>query len=152
MILACAVCGQKNRLKAGDLAAKARCGRCKQAIGPVTQPIDADAEIFNEVLRDARVPVLVDFWAEWCGPCRAAAPEVRKVAEDAAGRAIVLKVDTDRHPEVAERFGVRGIPNFVVLRDGRPVFQQAGVVAHTEMLRWLERASSPSTASGTPGD
>jgi thioredoxin 2 len=69
-----------------------------------------------------------------------AAPEVARVAADAAGHAIVLKLDTERYPEIAQRYGVQGIPNFVVIRDGRPVFQQAGVVPHTEMLRWLDLA------------
>jgi thioredoxin 2 len=82
--------------------------------------------------------VLVDFWAEWCGPCKMAAPEVAKVAEYAAGRALVVKVDTDAYPQVAARYGVRGIPNFVVVRNGRTVFQQSGVVPYTTMLGWLE--------------
>ena len=98
----------------------------------------SDDTFDNEVLKSS-VPVLVDFWAEWCGPCRMAAPEVKKVAAEAAGRAVVLKVDTDRYPDVDERYGVRGIPNFVVLREGRTVFQQSGVASYTEMLRWLER-------------
>ena len=142
MVIACQACGQKNRLGASALTKSVRCGRCKTSIGPVGRALEVDGETFDEIVRDATVPVLVDFWAAWCGPCRMAAPEVQKTAEQMAGRAIVIKVDTDRHGEVAQRFGVRGIPNFVVLRHGRTVFQQSGVVPHTEMVRWLENAAA----------
>lgn len=142
MIIACEACGQKNRVQAAALTKSVRCGKCKGPLAPVGRALEADAETFDEVLRDAGVPVLVDFWAAWCGPCRMAAPEVQKTAEQMAGRAVVMKVDTDRHPELAERYGVRGIPNFVVLTDGRTVFQQSGVVPHTEMMRWLADAGA----------
>jgi thioredoxin 2 len=142
MIRVCKSCGQKNRVRPEHLAATTRCGKCKAPLGPVAEPIDADGETFDEVVRSARVPVLVDFWAAWCGPCHMAAPEVQKVATAMAGRAVVLKVDTEKHPEIAGRYRVQGIPNFVVIKDGMAVFQQAGVVPHTEMRRWLETAQS----------
>jgi thioredoxin 2 len=147
MIRVCASCGQKNRVSAAHLSAQVRCGKCKTTLGPIAEPIDADEEIFNEVVGAAAVPVLVDFWAAWCGPCVAAAPEVKKVAAEAAGRAVVLKVDTDRHQQIAARYGVRGIPNFVVLRGGKVVHQHAGVVPHTEMLRWLMAAGGASATA-----
>lgn len=141
MIRVCHSCGQKNRVRAVNLAGAVKCGACKTTLGPVAEPLDADVALFDEVLRGATVPVLVDFWAAWCGPCRSVAPEVTRVASEMAGRAIVLKVDTEAHPEIAARYAVQGIPNFVVLKGGRTVSQQAGVVPSTEMTRWLEEAS-----------
>lgn len=137
----CSQCGTPNRVPAGHLADRGRCGKCKAALAPLAEPLDADAALFDEVVREARVPILVDFWAAWCGPCQRAAPEVKRTAADMAGRAVVLKVDTERHPEIAARFNVQGIPNFVVLRNGRPVFQQPGLVGHEEMERWLAQAA-----------
>jgi len=142
VILTCPSCGKKNRSPAARLADEGRCGACKTAISPVGRPIEADPDTFREVTRDAKVPVLVDFWADWCGPCKMAAPEVEKTARDMAGRAVVLKVDTERWPQIAAEYRVQGIPNFVVLRGGSLVHQQAGVAPSAAMKGWLERAGA----------
>ena len=142
MILTCPSCGKKNRSPAARLADEGRCGACKTPISPVSRPIDADPETFREITRDARVPVLIDFWAAWCGPCKMAAPEVEKTAREMFGRAIVLKVDTERWPQIAAEYDVRGIPNFAVVRGGLLLQQQAGVVPSAVMKGWLEKAGA----------
>lgn len=136
----CPACGKGNRIPARHLADSGRCGSCKSPLAPLSEPLEVDGETFEQVVAEAGVPVLTDFWAEWCGPCRMAAPEVRELAREMAGKAIVLKVNTEDNPQVAARFGVQSIPNFVVLRDGRVVFQQAGLAPRAEMRRWLEAA------------
>jgi thioredoxin 2 len=142
LIRECPSCKVKNRIPPEHMAETGQCGKCKAPLPPISDPVEADPELFDEVTRSASVPVLVDFWAAWCGPCRMAAPEVERTARNMAGRAVVLKVDTDRHPALAERFGVTGIPNFVVLKGGKPVFQQSGYVGHNQMEEWLRKAGA----------
>lgn len=139
VVRTCTRCGAENRIPPKHIAHAGKCGKCKAELSPNDAPIDVDEKSFDAIVRESPVPVLVDFWAEWCGPCQMAAPEVKHVAHDLAGRAVVLKVNTEASPRLAARYNVRGIPNFAVFRGGKLIHQQAGLVNRTALRSMVER-------------
>jgi thioredoxin 2 len=119
MIVPCSSCAKPNRLPAAKMDQRAKCAACKAQLLPASHPIVVSTtEDFDELVRDAPLPVVVDFWAAWCGPCRAVAPELEKLSAERAGKVVVAKVDTDALPDVAGRFGIRSIPTLIAFEDG----------------------------------
>ena len=133
----CSECKTINRIPVRHLADTGKCGKCHATLPPHDVPIEVSTvAAFDEIVAGARVPILVDFWAAWCGPCRAVAPEVKKAAHNLAGRALVLKVDTDALVELARRYQVSSIPNFAVFAGGRMVRQRAGAADARQLERF----------------
>ncbi|MFT6398155.1 MAG: thioredoxin 2 [Bradymonadia bacterium] len=142
MIRTCSSCGKKNRIPAAHLADTGTCGSCSTPLGPTAEPIDVRSVAeFDQIVANAKVPILVDFWAEWCGSCRKAAPEVKMTAATVAGQGVVLKIDTMRLPDLASRYGVQSISNFALFRSGKLAFQQAGLVRSDAMVKWIRQAA-----------
>ena len=127
LIVGCPSCGQRNRMPFG--ARETRCGKCQTTLAPAAEPVDVpSAGAFDALVRGSTVPVVVDFWAPWCGPCRMVAPELVRVAAANAGRFVVVKVNTDELPDLGERFGIRSIPTMAVFQGGREVGRTAGAM------------------------
>ncbi len=141
VIISCPSCGTKNRLAYARLGQTARCGQCKHLLRPPDAPIEmASSAQFDRLVAHSSVPVVVDYWAPWCAPCRMVAPELEKVAARQAGRALVVKVNTDQLADLGERFGIRSIPTLAVFAGGREVARTAGARPADEIERFIASA------------
>jgi thioredoxin 2 len=139
MEVACPSCSARNRLPAKRLGDKAKCAKCKVPLLPLSSPIAlGSAQDFDELVRDSPLPVLVDFWAAWCAPCRMVAPEMVKIARDRSERVLVAKVDTEALPTVAQRFDIRSIPTMILFRGGAEARRLSGAMPAAEISRQLE--------------
>lgn len=135
----CTACGRLNRVDLARAAARPKCGSCGKPI-PLDRPVPVGDADFERVVRDAEVPVLVDFYADWCGPCKTMAPVLDAVARSRVGEALVAKLDTDRNPETSMRFGIRSIPTLIAFRGGREVGRELGAVPRPRVEALLDSA------------
>ena len=141
VLVPCPSCGKTNRLPYPHLDKTIRCGHCQTTLPPASAPVNASSvAAFDALVSQSPVPVLVDFWAPWCGPCRMMAPEVERVAQRNAGRALVVKVDTDAVPELGERFIIRSIPTVAVFKRGQLVTRESGARPAADLEALLARA------------
>jgi len=135
-VVVCANCGAKNRVPSGATGTP-HCAKCHE---PLPWIVDAGEGDYAEVVDGSRVPVLVDLWAPWCGPCRMVSPALEQLAREFAGRVKLVKVNVDEAPGVSARFGVQGIPTLMVLHQGRVVARQVGAAPEHALRVWLEDA------------
>ena len=143
VVTACAGCGRANRLPYASLGKEIRCAQCKHALPAPAAPLEAaDSTVFDAAAHTSRLPLVVDFWAAWCGPCRMVAPELEKVARTNAGRLLIVKVDTDVLQEVAARYRIRSIPTLAVVQGGRELDRIAGAHAAPDIEAFVNRTIS----------
>lgn len=143
-VVPCPACGTKNRVPAAG-SGRPSCGKCHE---PLPWMVDASDATFDSVIRDAALPVLVDLWAPWCGPCRQISPALEKIATQMAGSLKLVKVNVDHNPATASRYDARAIPTLVILRRGEVLARRAGAAPAHDLRRWIERTLEGGAAAG----
>ena len=142
VLTSCPSCGRTNRLPYRALDRRTRCGKCQTMLPAPASPIEVSGAFFDAMISASPVPVVVDFWAPWCGPCLTMAPEFQKAAQHLAGEALLVKVNTEAEPALGERFGIRSIPTIAVFRDGTEITRVAGARPAAEIERLVSELSA----------
>lgn len=139
MIVPCPSCKTKNRVPVARLGAEAHCGKCKASLGPLAKPLAVDTSAdFAELIEGSKIPVLVDFWAPWCGPCRMVGPELERVAADKRGKVLIAKVNTDEMQDVARRYDIQAIPTMILFEGGQESRRLQGAMRAPAIVRELD--------------
>ena len=139
LTLRCQFCDTWNRIDVARAADRPKCGKCGKPM-LLDRPFPLNDETFKRTIEDAEVPILVDFYADWCGPCKMMAPAIDEVAAAYLGRALVAKLDTDRAQRTASSFNIRGIPSTIVFKGGKEVARQTGAVPKPVLVKMLDDA------------
>jgi thioredoxin 2 len=142
ILIACKNCGKTNRLAFDKLGDAVRCGQCKQPLPPLGVPLEVQQVAdFDRIVAKSSLPVLVDYWAPWCGPCRMVAPELEKVATRQSGRLLVVKVNTDEVSELGRRYNIRSIPTLALFVNGREAASAPGARQAADIEAWVQQAA-----------
>jgi thioredoxin 2 len=140
LLLTCPQCGQRNRAVYQRLGQTFQCGQCRKTLPQIGEPLEVnDPDAFDAFTGESALPVLVDFWAPWCGPCKMVAPELVRVAEELAGKLVIAKVNTEESPRLANRFGISAIPTLVLFKGGRESARQPGAMPAPAILQFIRQ-------------
>jgi thioredoxin 2 len=139
LLVTCGNCGKRNRLLYEGLGQTFRCGQCHSELGPPAEPVEIPNDlVFDALTTRSSLPVLVDFWAPWCGPCKMVAPVFAQIAREDAGKFIVAKVNTEAIPSLARRFRINAIPTMVIFKSGLEVARQAGAMPASGIRQFIQ--------------
>lgn len=140
LITVCSHCGQKNRIQFAGLSSPVRCGHCRSDLPKPDCPVEVhDEEWFRSLIEGSKLPVLVDFWADWCGPCKMMAPELHKVAEKNSGKYLVAKVNTEGLPSLAQKYAIHALPTLVLFSGGAEVGRAEGAQPAVQIQRFVDQ-------------